>query len=826
MKRSLMKRTLSLVVFTMLISVSQAISIVPNSAGAMNGIIKGVVIDNDLKTPVEYATVSIFQMSDSSLINGTITNALGEFELNHLKPSKYYIEVSFIGYNKKTIRNIPINKDHKIADLKEILINQATEALNEVTINAERLPVQYQIDKKVVPVSRQLTTASGNAVDVLESVPSISVDIEGNVSLRGSSSFTVLVDGRPSILDAADILTQMPASVIDNIEIITNPSAKYDPEGSSGIVNIITKKGKLKGTSGVVNLNLGNYDNYGADFLVNVRKNKFNFHVGMDYSNRNFSGDQESENRTTSGDTTTFVNSNGETDRERMGYGLRTGFDYEIDDKNIITLGLRYGGREMDMGSELDYSDYFSLVNGATSSIQNYKSTDNWNREMEFYNANFSYQRNFKGKGHQLLTQVNYSYRDGDEKTKTERTQNDTVVDGIKATEKGPGSHLEIRTDYTLPLGGKSKFEAGYEAKLRQSEDVTTQSDYDVNVMDYVLQPEYGHNVDYKKNVHGAYALYADQIGKFGYQVGLRSEYTDREIKFKGEVESFTINRWDFFPTIHTQFDLKEGNQLMASYTRRIHRPRGWSLEPFITWSDAYNVRKGNPNLKPEYIDSYELAYQKRIGEQSLSFETYYRVTHNVMEGIRSVYKENVMLSTTENVGTDYSLGLETMLNLSFAKWFKNDLIGNIYQYKEEGDYTTYDSEDVATTQDFSTESFNWSLRNNSTFVFNKSTRIQMSVMYNSTRKTAQTERKAFITANLGLKKEFMQNRLSATLQLRNILNTARHESITEGSSFYKYSRFDMQWPSIKLNLSYKINNYKKKRGSQGGNEDMEEFEM
>lgn len=211
-----------------------------------------------------------------------------------------------------------------------------------------------------------MTTASGNAVDVLESVPSINVDIEGNVSLRGSSSFTVLVDGRPSILEAADILTQMPASVIDNIEIITNPSAKYDPEGSSGIVNIITKKGKLKGTSGVVNLNMGNFGNRGADFLVNMRKNKFNFHFGLDYNNRNFSGSRETENWTTTADgKTTYVFSDGDTDRERLGYGLRTGFDYEIDTKNLITLGIRYGGREMNMGSDLDYTDYFTINGGA-----------------------------------------------------------------------------------------------------------------------------------------------------------------------------------------------------------------------------------------------------------------------------------------------------------------------------------------------------------------------------------------------------------------------------------------------------------------------------
>ena len=817
----------------MLTNLIQAKTPVPNSNRAMGGSIKGIVIDKDLKTPVEYATVSVFKMADSSLINGTITSTTGEFELKKLKPGKYYVEVSFIGYNKKTIRNIPINRKHNIANLKQILITQASEALGEVTVSVERLPVQYQIDKKIIPVSRQLTTASGNAVDVLESVPSISVDIEGNVSLRGSSSFTVLVDGRPSILEAADILTQMPSSIIDNIEIITNPSAKYDPEGSTGIINIITKKGKLKGTSGVVNLNLGTFGNRGADFLVNFRKNKFNFHLGMDYSKRNFSGDRESKSHTTgyNKDTgisrTTFVSSDGESNRERTGYGFRTGFDYEIDKQNLITLGLRYGGREMNMGSDLNYTDYYTENGGTPSPKQSYKSMDNWNREMDFYNANFSYLRKFKGKGHQLLTQVNYSYRDGDEKSKTERKQNGTLVDGKIATEKGPGSHLDLRSDYTLPLGGKRKFEAGYQAKLRSSEDITTQSDSDKKKYDdeyYHLQPQYGHQVDYKKNVHGVYALYADQLGKLGYQLGLRSEYTDREIKFRDEAGTFTINRWDLFPTIHTQIDLKEGNQLMASYTRRIHRPRGWNLEPFITWSDAYNVRKGNPALKPEYIDSYELGYQKRMGKQSISFETYYRVTHNVMERIRSVYKDNIMISTTENVGADYSLGIETMLNLSVAKWFRNDLIGNVYHYKEEGNYTTIDSNEKETTHDFSTESLNWSLRNNTTFMFNKTTRFQFNVMYHSATKKAQGERKGFMTANIGLKKDFLKRKLSATLQLRNILNTAKHENISEGTGFYNYSKFDRQWPSIKLNISYKINNYKKKRGQRG--EDMEEFEM
>ncbi len=817
-----MKKIFLLLSLTILISLSQATEPVSSSPDIKKGIIKGVVKDKDLKTAVEYATVSLFQMNDSSLVTGSITNEQGEFELKQIKSGSYYVEISFIGYNKKTIHNIPINNDYKLANLKEVFISQAYEALDEITITTERLPVQYQIDKKVIPVNRQLTSTSGSVVDVLESVPSITVDIEGNVSLRGSSSFTVLVDGRPSVLEASDILTQMPASLIDNIEIITNPSAKYDPEGSAGILNIITKKGDLSGTSGVVNLNLGNFNNHGLDFLINMRKNKFNFHFGLDYNNRNFSGTRESENITNKDDKTTFVNSNGDSNRESLGYGVKTGFDYEINDKNIITLGLRYGGRKMNMGSDLNYSESFKFGDNDKEPAQYYKSSESWIRDMDFYNANLSYQRNFKGKGHQLITQVNFSKRSNDEESKTTRTQNTNIVDGKIATEDGPSSRLNLKADYTLPMGENRKFETGYESQIRNSEDKTTQSDW-LNG-EYEIKPEYNKDVSYKNNVHGVYALYADKAGIFSYQIGLRSELTDREIKFEGADDSFTINRWDFFPTLHSQIHLKNSNQLMASYTRRIQRPRGWNLEPFITWSDAYNVKKGNPDLDPEYIDSYELGYQNRIGEQSISFETYYRVTHNVMERIRSVYEENVMLTTTENVGTDYSLGVETMLNLSFAQWFKNDLIGNLFHYKLEGDFTTYDVNNKPNTQEFSTNSINWSLKNNSTFILDKTTRFQVDLSYVSKSKQAQGERKGFISANLGLKKEFFDNKLSATLQARNILGTAKHENFSKGENFYNYSKFDRQWPSIKLNLSYRINNYKKKRGTN--NEDMEEFEM
>ncbi|WP_421919765.1 TonB-dependent receptor domain-containing protein [Marinifilum sp.] len=788
------------------------------------GVIKGVVKDQALELPVEYATVSIYTMSDSTLIDGTITDSKGAFEIKKLKTGSYFVEVSFIGYNRAVVTNIPISKKRKHIDLKTISLRQASESLNEVTVTSERLPVKYQIDKKIIPVSRQITAASGNAVDVLENVPSVNVDIEGNVSLRGSSNFTVLVDGKPSILDAADILEQMPASMIENIEIITNPSAKYDPEGTAGIINVVTKKNKQSGLTGVINLNTGSHENNSADFLLNLRKKKWNFNFGLDYSKRGFKGSSESENRTEVQGLTNFLLSGGDTERYRDGYGFKTGFDYDINDKNQISFAFRYGTRDMERKSFLDYEEYTESEPSVF-----YDSRDRWKREMNFINSSLSYTKKFSGKDHQWFTQFSLSRRTSGDEESINALIDDKGVQtaGQRSTEEGPGQRIEIRSDYTLPLGEERKLEFGYQGQIRSSEVDTKRFEYNTSTADYEYQDLYSNNVNYDRQVHGLYATFADKLGIIVYQVGFRTENTNREVDYSGETEKFKINRWDFFPTIHTQLDLGSRNQLMASYTRRIDRPRGYYLEPFITWTDAYNVRQGNPDLDPEYIDSYELGYMKRFGDQAISVESYYKLTRNKVERIRTVYDENVMLSSVANVGKDYSLGIEATLNLTFAKWFKNDLIGNVYHYKSEGNFETENAFGENVTQDYSTESFNWSLRNNSTIIFDKRTRLQMNINYQSPTDWAQGERAGYLTTSLALKREFFKRKLSATFQLRDVLGTFKHETKYMGEGFYNFNKFEMNSPVFRINLSYKINNYKQKRGRSSQNGvDVEEFEM
>lgn len=316
--------------------------------------------------------------------------------------------------------------------------------------------------------------------------------------------------------------------------------------------------------------------------------------------------------------------------------------------------------------------------------------------------------RQFDNKGHELASQASYSRRDGEEFSLNELRSLDLIkTEGLRSDETGPSTDVRFKLDYTRPFANESKFEAGYRTNLDNSTDNTSLSQYNSLSAQYVVLPEYPRSTTYKRTTHALFAIYGASIGNLGIQTGLRGEHTDSIVELNGASENSTINRWDIFPTMHTSYKLGGNRQLMASYTRRIDRPRGYYLEPFLTWTDAYNVRTGNPALKPEYIDSYEAGYSMPLGSTMFSTETYSRVSNNKIEQIRSAYDSNVTLSSVENVGADYALGVEFMVDTDLHKRWNLGLTGNLYEYRIEG--RLYD-------QDFFRESFNWNTRLNNTF--------------------------------------------------------------------------------------------------------------
>lgn len=787
-----------------------------NPVEASKGILKGFVFDASSNIPLEYATISLKSKNTDQVFSGTITDQTGFFKLKGIDFGEYKISITFIGYENKVIDQIIIEPNSRHIDLGKIVLEPATEEIDEAVVVADRPTMTYKIDKKVINVSQQHTSASGTAVEILESIPSVTVDIEGNVSLRGSESFTVLIDSKPTVLDPSDALSQIPASAIENIEVITNPSAKYDPDGTSGIINIITKKNKLQGFNGIVNLSAGMYDRYGADFLINWRKERINLFFGADINNRNMEGTLDSENRTISNDTTSYIVSDGDFKRGRESYSFRGGFDWTLNPRNSINFEARAGYRDRLGTNTTDYREYTIPA----SMSNNYISEESSSRGGWFYNYNLSYTHKFMKKGHQLYTLLNYRTSESDEESMNELFDlSDVLTSGQKSYESGPGSDYRVQMDYTLPLRVNDKFEAGYILRIDDSDELSELEEYNTVTQVYDYMDDFRNDVDHYSEIHAAYSIYSGEFGSFGYQAGLRGEYTYRNIYITETGQSSLIDRFDIFPTVHVSYNTPKENQFMASYSRRIRRPRGWYLEPFITWRDAYNVRQGNPDLLPQYIDSYELSHILKLGQNRISVDAYYRITNNKIERIRSKYaeRENVFLSTYENVGKDYSLGIELMLSLDIVKWWHLDIMGNIYDYKVEGEYE-YESDGETRVTDFSESSFNWNSRLNNTIRLGKTTRLQLNGMYNSPTVSAQGEREGFFMTNLALRQSFLKNKLAATLQVRDVLGTMSHSSTYEGDGFYSWYDFQPNTPLVTLTLSFKINNYKPDR--RGGVQD------
>jgi outer membrane receptor protein involved in Fe transport len=790
-------------------------SIFPQSDGLKisSGDIKGKVFDKESGHTIEYANIVLLSIKDSSLINGTVTDSKGNFTISSVPIGNYLLEVRFIGY-KSSKYKIEINSNNRSIDLGNIFISPNALELKDIVVEGERSPVTYQIDKKVIDVDKIQTVISGNAADVLQNVPSVTVDIEGNVSLRGSTNFTVLIDGKPSVMNSQDALQQIPASSIQNIEIITNPSAKYNPEGTAGIINIILKTNENLGLSGVINGNVGLNNKYGGDFLFQYKTPDINYIFGLDYNKRNFPGTSTSRNTYYYDNSTSYLNSNGNMNWGRTGFGLRGGLEFNLGESDFLSTIMRYGTRDGSQNSSLNY------ISGSfipTREISYINMTDR-SRNGQFVGVNLTHIHKFDSTGHEIKSEFNFGYRDGDEYTLTKSVQDGSFTDGRNTKEFGPSRDYELKIDYSLPFSEKSRFEAGLNSELELSDDINEYYELNLLTNEFIFQPLYSNTTKYNDSYHAIYTTYNNEFGNIGIQLGFRTEYTYRTVKLLNQNQELKIDRWDYFPSIHSSYKFSEATQLMASYTRRIQRPHGWELEPFYTWMDANNVRIGNPGLLPEFIDSYETGIQTFIGRISFSAEFYHRFTKNKIDRIRSVYAENVNLNSVANIGKDYSTGSELMMIFDLFKFWNVNLMGNLYNYKIEG---------VIFNEPFSRESFNWSTRFNNLFKLNETTQFQMNVNYNSPGVSAQGNWEGFFTTDVSVKQDLFEKKLSLTLQIRDLFSTAKREFTSSGPDFYNYTLFERKSPMVMLNARINLNNYKSKseqNENQNGNNVQEEF--
>ncbi len=788
--------------FFILTAASPVYALTKTQASANNAI-SGRVLDMETKQPVQFANVILFRAKDSTQVTGTMTNGAGKFTLTGVKQGNYFIRVQIIGYAVKLIGDVRLSSARRSLNIGKVYLQPSAISLPDVVAEGRRSPITFQPGKQVIDVNQIKTAAGGTAADVLENVPSVSVDINGNVSLRGSSNFQVLINGRPSIMSAQNALQQLPASSIKNIQIITNPSAKYDASGTAGIINIILKKNSDLGWSGIVNMMGGLADKYGGNFILQYRRPSVSYDFGIDFNRRTFPGTNRQEKEFIIGQNTSYLNSNGSVLWQRIISGVRGGIDFNLSKHDILSLSGRYGRGTFHHYSSLS-TDQFSI---AQPTRLNYLNSHDFNNYGSFYGINANYLHKFNDHGHQISAYLSFRRHNSNSAAISTATQSDTTLSGTQTSELGPHTELIGNVDYSLPINKAEKFSAGSEFFTRNYQDINKLFSFDTTSGNYIFQPPFSHTNDFKRARFAAYSLFTDKWDSLAVQAGIRTEYTYQYVAQADSSQTYTFSRWDYFPSLSASYNFGSGTQFMASYTRRIERPDGGDLEPYYSWFDANTVHIGNPALKPELIDSYEMGMQTFIGSATFSNDLYYRSTSDKIEDINSVYAENVTLTSVANVGNDYALGYEFSLQFTPVKLWQSNLMGTLYDYKISG---------AISNQSFARESFDWGIKDNNTFTLTHSTEAQLNVRYHSPSVTAQGTWGGYFVTDLAVRQDLIAKVLSLTLQANDLLATGRREFTSQGSGFYEHEFYFKDAPIVMLTLQYNFNSFKSKGG--GGN--------
>lgn len=782
-----------------------------------DGILTGKVIDASTNHPIPYANIGLYSMRDSSVISGAITNDKGFFKMTDIRYGRHYAIVNFMGYNKKIINDIRIHPQNKEASIGTVSLDVASENIEEVEIIADRTTIAFKIDKKVVNVGQDLQTSGGTAVDVLETVPSVQVDIDGNVSLRGSSSFTVLIDGKPSILTGSDALQQIPTSAIENIEIITNPSAKYDPDGMAGIINIVMKKQKRGGFNGIINTSVSSGDKYSANATFNYKTEKLNLFAGADYSDNTHYGTSKTVQEIYGTDYNTTILSDGERNHIRDGYGLKLGADIYLNPNNTLSLSGNYRNREFGRDSYNNYNVFNSIdfMNIYTQNISDFRVTGN------SVDLRADYELKFAQPEHKLNASAYYSAWEGSDfenqstdTTNAQWTSLNKLMAKHQTNEQNNRMNWRAQLDYIRPIG-QGKLELG--AQARHDYELSDFVYEDLNPLNntWINNPTFTNKSNYVRDIYSGYALWSSMIGTFGYKIGLRAEYTNRLIDQQTTNEQYALDTINLFPSVHLSKKLWAQQELQLSYSRRIERPGRWYLNPFPNYSDGYTIRIGNPAVQPEYVDSYELSYQKRIKQSFVAVELYHRQTSGKIERVTYVNDDNMIVRTVDNLTRDYSTGVELTANVALTKTWQMNLTGDFYQYKIDGEIL--DEQVTQTTE-------TWGGRFNTSYRLPKiDTRFQFSAFYRAPSITSQGSRDAFFFTNFAVRQDFFKRSLSLTFNVRDIFGTMKHSFESNSDNLYTSMEFSRESPVFGLSLSYKINNYQqdRKRGSNGGGGEM-----
>ena len=799
--------------------------------------VRSKVEDTQTGESMPFVNVAVYNRSSSKFVKGAITDEKGLFYIDNLPYGDYTVKLTYIGYTTLE-KEFSVTKDKRNMNFKKLYMNDNSQTLDEVTVTAQRPTMRLEVDRKSFDVSQDITNAGGDATDVLENIPSIEVDTDGNISLRGNTSVEVWINGKASGLTSdnrAEILQQLPSESIERIEVIDNPSAKFSAEGSAGIINIILKKNRQAGYYGSVQAGGSSRGSANVNGNLNFNVGRFEGYASLGYRHRSNDGGSMSYQE--------YLNTNQyqsyTADNDRMGNNLfaRAGLTYRATDKDEFTLsGMTMVGGHHNGGTTPYH--YGTIGAPQDSYIMLRRSTGS--SDMNIYYGEFNYRHNFTDK-HYLDFTVDFN------KWKMNQSNiyqdSTTYIDEMLPTEydyqnrpmHNNNRSWEVKLDYENPITDKIMLQAGYQGNFSR-ENSPQESYIDDSSWEGVNQVEnqaYYNRFIYNMDLHALYATATMKFGRLGVMAGLRGEYwhvNTESYNYEQEHDPskrdnpFKKDYFQLFPSVFLSYQIDETQQLQLNYTRRLRRPWGGQLNSFKNTRDASMISFGNPELTPEFSNSFSLNYLKTWEEHSMLISAYYRPTSDVIQRIKyQSSTDNMMYQTYMNVSNSLSTGLELVLKNKICRILDLTTTANAYYYKLDG--FTYNIDGQTITGE-SNNNFTWNARMQASLMLPWDISLQLSGRYRARQVITQGYRKANFSMDLGLRKTFLNKKLTLAINCRDLLNTRKFENYTSSDTFTRYQKNWRSGRTVNLSLTWNFGNMKakapKKKVNNSANEDSE----
>tara|TARA_R110002050_G_scaffold224339_1_gene360342 strand:- start:595 stop:3051 length:2457 start_codon:yes stop_codon:yes gene_type:complete len=779
--------------------------------------LSGRVIDNEVNEPLEYASVALYQANSSELITGGITNESGHFSFNEISAGSYFIQVQFMGYEKEQSEVFELTREREL-HLGDIALRPAKVMVDEIAVTGTKIQAYNKLEKQMYRADQFESAQGGSAIDVLKNMPSVSVNGLGEISMRGASGFLLLINGKPVLTDPQSMLNQLPANIIENVELITSPSAKYDPDGKGGIINITTKKGTTEHTGLIVNLKgglpstttFGNEENpvrYAADASFNYQQGKWDITLSGNYSRDDLAGFRDGEVSITNGENGTINHfpSAGERSFYRYNYMGRASVSYAADENNVISVGVLSGKRYQERDANIFYTNSQTDLQNNLIYNFNYYNANKQIKQGTFTLGNLDYTHTFANQSSLTLSGL-YEYDDlyGNTHNYNLDEPGGELFQYVQNPYEKPIKGYRLKADYRTQLGSGT-FETGYQFRNDQQD----------GVFDYLITPADPNQPDLdqfsgtalsKNRINSVYAQYSAQRERIEYSAGLRYEYSTRTVHLSTDLNPHKLELSNLFPSVSALYSLDNDWKLKAAYSRRIARSSNNQLNPIPEREHSETLEIGDPDLRPELVNSAELGLIKTFEKGSFFTTAYYRFSKDPVQRVNSVYADTILNRVYTNVEKATALGLELGVNIQPVSWWNVYAGSNIYKQKYEGDLLILGEPLMIDPK----EDWVYSINANSSFTLAPTWNLSANVNYLSVRPTAQGEDSRFLSPNLSLKKNLFGNLMTASVQWQNIdlgMNESNRQRITTwGEDFYTTTNYIYETDMILVNLSFNLN--------------------